>query len=43
MPTFDFQSPDGRKYSITGPEGATPEQAFAVLQQHLAHNQNDSW
>jgi hypothetical protein len=39
MPTFDFQSPDGRKFTLTGPEGATPEQAFAVLQQHLANNQ----
>ena len=35
MPTFDFQSPEGRKYTLTGPEGATPEQALAVLQQHL--------
>jgi hypothetical protein len=41
MPTFDFESPEGRKYTLTGPEGATPEQAFAVLQQHLA-GQRDS-
>ena len=44
MPTFDFQSPEGRKYTLTGPEGSTPEQAFAVLQQHLkgAGSQRDS-
>jgi hypothetical protein len=44
MPTFDFESPEGRKYTLTGPEGATPEQAWSVLQQHLgsANNQRDS-
>jgi hypothetical protein len=35
MPTFDFTSPDGKSYSVQGPEGATPEQAFQMLQQHL--------
>jgi hypothetical protein len=35
VPTFDFKWPDGRTYSLAGPEGATPEQAWAVLQQHL--------
>lgn len=35
MPDFNFTGPDGKSYSITGPEGATPQQAFAMLQQHL--------
>jgi hypothetical protein len=35
MPTFDFTSPDGKNYSVQGPDGATPEQAIQVLQQHL--------
>lgn len=35
MPTFDFTSPDGKTYSVDGPDGATPEQAFGILQQHL--------
>lgn len=36
MPTFEFTSPEGVKYSVEGPEGATKEQAFAVLQQQLS-------
>lgn len=35
MPTFKFTSPDGKTYSIKGPDGATQEQAFAILQQQL--------
>lgn len=35
MPTFDFTSPDGKSYSVEGPEGATAAQAFQILQQHL--------
>lgn len=35
MPTFNFTSPEGRQYDVTGPDGATSEQAFAVLQNHL--------
>lgn len=38
MPTFEFKSPDGKTYSVEGPEGATPEQAFAVLNQQLGNN-----
>lgn len=36
MPDFTFTSPEGRSYTVTGPEGATKEQAFQVLQQQLA-------
>jgi hypothetical protein len=32
---FEFKAPDGKLYEIQGPEGATPEQAFAMLQKHL--------
>ena len=35
MPTFDFTSPQGKTYSVTGPEGATREQAFEILQKQL--------
>ncbi|WP_124480219.1 hypothetical protein [Burkholderia stagnalis] len=35
MPTFTFTSPDGKSYDVQGPDGATKEQAFAVLQQRL--------
>lgn len=35
MPTFDFTAPDGKSYSVDGPDGATPEQAFKILQGHL--------
>jgi hypothetical protein len=35
MPQFDFTGPDGKSYSVAGPDGATPQQAFAMLQQHL--------
>lgn len=36
MPTFDFTSPEGKTYSVTGPEGATKEQAFQILQSQLS-------
>lgn len=35
MPTFSFTSPDGKTYEVAGPEGATKEQAFQVLQQRI--------
>jgi len=35
MPRFTFTSPEGQTYDIDGPEGATPEQAFGVLNQKL--------
>lgn len=36
MPDFTFTSPEGKSYTVTGPEGATKEQAFQVLQDQLA-------
>lgn len=36
MTEFIFTSPDGQKIRITGPEGSTQEQAFAVLQKQSA-------
>lgn len=41
MPTFEFTSPEGKKYSVDGPPGATKEQAFQVLQARLAGGQAD--
>lgn len=38
MPTFSFTSPQGKSYDITGPEGATKEQAFQILQSQLAQS-----
>lgn len=35
MPTFNFKGPDGKSYSVNGPDGATPEQAFEMLQTQL--------
>ena len=42
MPTFNFTGPDGKSYSVEGPEGATPEQAFQVLQTQIAAAPKDS-
>lgn len=36
MPTFKFTAPDGKSYTVNGPEGATQEQAFAILQSQIA-------
>lgn len=35
MATFNFTAPDGSKYIVNGPDDATEEQAFAILQQQL--------
>jgi hypothetical protein len=35
MTSFTFTSPEGQKYTVNGPDGATPEQAFGVLQQWM--------
>jgi hypothetical protein len=42
MPTFNFTGPDGKSYSVEGPEGSTPEQAFQVLQRQLASAPQES-
>lgn len=36
MPSFVFTSPEGKSYTVNGPEGATREEAFAILQQKLS-------
>jgi len=35
MPSFLFTSPDGKQYKVNGPEGATQEDAWGILQQQL--------
>lgn len=35
MPTFKFTSPDGKQYTVNGPDGATEQQAFQMLQSQL--------
>lgn len=35
MSDFEFTSPEGRKYTVSGPAGATKEQAFQILQARL--------
>jgi hypothetical protein len=36
MPQFVFRSPEGQEYVVDGPEGATEDEAWAILQQQLA-------
>lgn len=36
MPRYEITSPDGKKFQIDAPEGATQEQALAYAQQHFA-------
>jgi hypothetical protein len=36
MPTFKFTSPDGKQYTVNGPDGATEQQAFQMLQSQIA-------
>ena len=38
MPTFKFTDPDGKLHTVTGPEGATADQAYAILQKQLEAN-----
>lgn len=38
MPTYQISAPDGRKFEITAPEGATQEDALAYVQDHHANN-----
>lgn len=35
MPTFEFTGPDGKTYEVGAPDGATQDQAFALLQSQL--------
>lgn len=43
MPDFTFTSPDNKQYTVSGPNGATKEQAFQILQSHLgASNEQPS-
>lgn len=35
MPTFEFTSPEGKRYTVDGPAGATKEQAFEILQTQI--------
>ena len=41
MPTFELTSPWGQKYRVNAPEGATQEQAYDVLKQHLSQTQDN--
>jgi hypothetical protein len=36
MPTFEITSPEGKAYTVDGPDGTTPQQAYQVLQKYLA-------
>lgn len=36
MPDFSFTSPEGKSYTVSGPEGSTKEQAFQVLQGQIS-------
>jgi hypothetical protein len=36
MPTYTITGPDGKDYSIDGPEGATQDQVIAAIQEQLA-------
>lgn len=42
MPIYTLEGPDGKKYRIEGPEGATAEQLAAVIQGHPAAPQKGS-
>lgn len=42
MADFEFTSPEGKSYTVTGPEGATKEQAFSILQQQLGPSAMDT-
>jgi hypothetical protein len=42
MPVFKFTSPEGKTYNVTGPEGATKEQAFQILQKQLGSQDQGS-
>ena len=37
MTAFTFNSPDGKSYTVNGPDGATQDQAWAMLQHQLGN------
>ena len=39
MPEYEITSPDGRKFRVTAPEGATQEQVLTYAQQHFSQAQ----
>lgn len=41
MPTFELTSPWGQKYRVNAPEGATQDQAYDMLKQHLSQTQDN--
>jgi hypothetical protein len=41
MPSFELTAPWGQKYRVDAPEGATQEQAYDVLKQHLSQTQDN--
>lgn len=40
MPTYEVTSPDGRRFEVTAPEGATQEQVLAYAQANYQNAQN---
>lgn len=42
MPTFKFTGPDGKQYTVNGPDGATEQQAFQMLQTQLGQQQGEA-
>lgn len=41
MPIFEVTAPDGKTYEIEAPEGATPEQVLAYVQENMANAPKD--
>ena len=41
MPSFELTAPWGQKYRVNAPDGATQEQAYDVLKQHLSQTQDN--
>jgi hypothetical protein len=42
VPSFIFTSPEGQKYTVNGPDGATQEQAFAILQSQIGGKKTET-
>jgi hypothetical protein len=40
MPAFTFTSPEGKSYTVNGPDGATQDQAWQMLQSQLKQQQS---